>query len=336
MRKFYTFSNWDSEYGSLMESVENRPYDFSTFGGFVREVDMILGFGPTLDRRRFKILFDEFAEDISYQNQNQLESDLKGCDWAEWYTVRNTFDNSSLRMRVFEHLPEECGGFAVRGADDLAYAIAVYWMGEGDAYPDEDDSARAIMEKVAGPCGATDEVLRRWVSRDPLFVTTKIFAEHASPELRRKHPEAGSDFGFFDTKKTNESAGAIPRFKEGDRVRFLPDYWDIIMGSGLDMYRSMRGTEGKEGTVAGFHPDPSMGESRRRDGYYIVVMDDPTLGYPIDGHHLNNWLLDIKEEILRIGGGRVPRIMWPVPDAVVPAGPRDASMMYPCRRRRRS
>lgn len=50
-----------------------------------------------------------------------------------------------------------------------------------------------------------NDFLQEMIRRDPNFVTSKLFRDNASPELRRKYPEVGGDFGFFDNHKTNEN-----------------------------------------------------------------------------------------------------------------------------------
>lgn len=56
---------------------------------------------------------------------------------------------------------------------------------------------------------ATDDDLRKVVTKDPEFLKTEIFRKYASPELKREFPEAGTDFGFFGTQRTNESTRRI-------------------------------------------------------------------------------------------------------------------------------
>lgn len=65
---------------------------------------------------------------------------------------------------------------------------------------------REIIEKIT-----LRDYIRRAVRQDPGFVTTEFFRKYASPELKAEYPEAGVDFGFFDTKRINESQ--IPKFR---------------------------------------------------------------------------------------------------------------------------
>lgn len=61
-----------------------------------------------------------------------------------------------------------------------------------------------------------EEFIMKKVTEDPSYVTSKYF-RYASPELRAKHPEAGTDFGFFDVK--NESVeSTASTLRPGDVV----------------------------------------------------------------------------------------------------------------------
>lgn len=80
-----------------------------------------------------------------------------------------------------------------------------------------------------------EEWLRRSVARDPLFVRTESFRNYAPRDLKAKYPEAGTDFGFFDTKK-NEHHMTIKRFADFGKVNEgkVNDILDKIAVMGMD------------------------------------------------------------------------------------------------------
>lgn len=78
-----------------------------------------------------------------------------------------------------------------------------------------------VISESEGDLELADDYLRRKIAENPEFTKSVIFRRKASRELKAEFPEAGVDFGFFDTKTNESSGGPVRRFADGDRVVFL-------------------------------------------------------------------------------------------------------------------